>query len=119
MIISVLVEFIFSYIPKSSMTTQINIHEYIKEYERLQPPRKAYNVPTDPSKKWWFSRSSNPETECVERCKYNLYQTALSESRYDQVTSKDLTHEQRVIHARYAALQSECLDACKSTSSQN
>jgi len=95
------------------MTSQIDIHEYIKQYEKVHPPRKEYDVPTDPSKKWWFMKSSDSKTDCIDRCKYNLYRTALSESKVDPSIDKQLTYEQRVIHARYAALQSECEEVCK------
>ena len=96
------------------MTTHIDIHEYIKEYEKKHPLRKEYDVPTDPSRKWWFMRSSDPVTDCIDRCKFRLYQTALSESGVGLDANKELTYEQRIIHARYANLQSECTEMCKS-----
>ena len=99
----------------SWMSTQLDIHEYIKQYEDVNPPRKEGNVPTDPSKKWWFMKSSDKIDECIQRCRFKLYQTALTESGIDSGAGTELTHEQRVIHLRYASMQNSCNDLCKSS----
>jgi hypothetical protein len=48
----------------------------------------------------------------VERCKYSLFQVALNEAGMSSVSER-LTHRQRIIHARFAAMQPQCVDACK------
>ena len=95
------------------MPTQVDIHAYIKQYEVVNPPRKPRQVPSDPSKKWWFMKSGDADDECTERCRFNLYQTALSESGIDPSASTELTHEQRVIHLRYASMQNYCIALCE------
>lgn len=97
------------------MSTQIDIHDYIKLYEDVNPPRKEGNVPKDPSKKWCFMKSSDVDEECIERCRFKLYQTALAESGTHPGPGTELTHEDRVIHLRYASMQNSCNDLCKSS----
>jgi hypothetical protein len=67
-------------------------------------------LPRDPKKKWWFEKGDTV-SECVEKCQYNLLQTALQEAGM-QSASEPLSNDQRIIHARFAALQPQCMDAC-------
>jgi len=90
--------------------SSVNIKEYVEQYERSHPPRPS-RIPTDPSKKWWFSKSNDRVEECIERCQYSLFQTALEESGMTTV-SEPLTQDQRIIHARFSALQPKCVDLC-------
>lgn len=83
----------------------IDIKTYVKEHEAAHPPRKEGSLPRDPSSRWF---KKDPITECIESCRYELFKTAESES---QNSGEEV---RRTIHARYAALQTDCIDACKS-----
>ena len=84
-----------------------NISAYVKQYEAQHPVRRS-EVPGDPSKRWF---QKDPVTECVDRCKYALFETAMKEAGMKN-SSEKMTERQRVIHARYAALQSLCHQEC-------
>jgi hypothetical protein len=100
--------------------TTINIDQYLEEYEAVHPPlvRGKHDPPQDPSKKGFLhflkSSSIDPIMDCVEKCKFNLYQTALVESGE---VSGQMTDIQRIVHVRFANLQNQCMDACKSSPS--
>ena len=88
----------------------LDINKYVQEYERNHPPRPSH-IPEDPNRKWWFKRDDEL-TQCVERCNYSLLQVALNEAGMSSV-SEPINDLQRIIHARFAAMQPECVNACK------
>ena len=77
---------------------KLNIKEYVREYEQAHPQRKP-DIPVDPKSRWF---KKDPLTECVEACRFELFKTA----------------EKEGLHARYALLQPDCLEACKLRHSQ-
>jgi hypothetical protein len=82
----------------------INVREYVQDYEARHPkPVSSGNVPEDPSKRWF---KKDALTECIDSCRYELFKAAQTD---EAVTE---THR-RSLHARYAALQSDCSDACR------
>jgi hypothetical protein len=83
----------------------IDIKTYVREHEAAHPVRKEGSVPCDPSSRWF---KKDAITECIESCRYELFKTAQSES---QNRTEDV---RRTVHARYASLQADCIDACKS-----
>ena len=86
-----------------------NIKQYVKRYEELHPePKKA--VPVDPSSRWF---RKDQRTECIDKCKHELFQAAMEESGMKS-SSEIPTETQKIIHARYAAMQSQCSNACSS-----
>ncbi len=100
------------------MTTAINVDDYIKEYEVLHPPRKAANIPKDPSRRWWFMKSSDNEQECFDQCRFKLYQEAVKESGVDVASGDSINQAQWIIHARFASMQRQCSDMCADTDTQ-
>ena len=87
-----------------------DIREYVKRYEEAHPVRESA-VPTDPSKRWF---RKDALTECVDKCKYALFETAMREARMARPT-EPMTAAQRLGHARYAALVPMCVTECEST----
>ena len=86
-----------------------DIKSYIRQYEKDHPNKK---VPENPSSRW-FKRDSI--SECMDRCKYELFQEAMKESGMSSISEKP-NESQRIIHSRYAALQSQCSKGCNSVS---
>ncbi len=71
----------------------LDIKQYVREYESAHPNPKS-EIPQDPKSRWF---KKDPMTECVDACRYELFKTA----------------EKEGLHARYARLQPDCLEACK------
>ena len=95
-----------------------DVNAYVKRYEAEHSLGQGKGgIPSDPSSGGWFgmSRKQDPFTDCVERCKYELYKTALSESGLTTESYNKnipLNEAQRIVQSRYALLQSECSEAC-------
>jgi hypothetical protein len=87
-----------------------NVREYVKKYEAEHPKRKA-EIPSDPNSRWF---KKDPETECIDQCKYALFTTAMREAKMTS-PSEPMSESQKLIHARYAALQSMCTEECRSS----
>ena len=104
--------------PNDALPVQLeDVNAYVKRYEAEHSLAKENSIPLDPSSRGWFvgmRRKQDPLTECVERCKYELFKTALFESGLTESYSKNtqLNEAQRMVHSRYALLQSECSKAC-------
>lgn len=81
-----------------------NVEEYVKRHEAQMV--KGRNVPSDPSRRWF---KKDLLTECVDRCRFELFSTAMEESGGGAFLNAPT---QRLVHSRYASLQSDCDKAC-------
>ena len=84
----------------------LDVKEYVKQYEREHPAASANAIPQDPSKRWFGIAG------CEDKCKFALFEEALSQAEM-RSPAEPMSDTQRLIHARYASLQSRCTFACE------
>ena len=84
-----------------------NVADYVYRCEIENSQRDKKQVPSDPSRRWF---KKDAVSECVDKCKYELYRTAMEEA--GMTRDGAMNDAQRTVHIRYALLQSECTNVC-------